>query len=129
MIGSFDDVVFETSADKVRTPENFQRQGAARFGTHEVAGQKPVLEFMGPGLDSVTMTICFRVALGVNPRVEIDRLREMRDDGIYAPLILAGRPLGTFVIESINETWSQIDNHGRLLRATVDLTLREYVEE
>lgn len=129
MIGSFDDVVFETSADKVRTPENLQRQSAARYGTHEVAGQKPVLEFMGPGLDSVTMTISLRASLGVNPRGEIGRLRDMRDDGIYAPLILAGRPLGTFVIESINETWSQIDNHGHLLRATVDLTLREYVEE
>ncbi|ADE57230.1 phage tail protein [Aminobacterium colombiense] len=129
MIGYLGDVVFETSADKVRTPENFQRQGDARFGTHEVAGQKPVLEFMGPGLDSVTMTISLRASLGVNPRGEIGRLRDMRDDGIYAPLILAGRPLGTFVIESINETWSQIDNHGHLLRATVDLTLREYVEE
>ena len=50
----------------------------------------------------------------------------MRDAGQYATLILAGKPVGKFVLESVSESWTQVDNGGRLLGGNVQLSLKEY---
>ena len=47
-IGSLGNVVFEVSSEKVKTLRDMQRQGSARFATHEIIGKKPLREFLGP---------------------------------------------------------------------------------
>jgi hypothetical protein len=132
MIGSFGPIVFETSTNRIRTFDNFQRSGSVRWATHELMGRKPVREFLGPGVEQISFTIRLDVALGINPANDLAVLRIMRDEGMDFPLILNGRPLtigSTWVIESMNETWLHIDNRGRLLVAEVELTLSEYPQE
>lgn len=123
-------MVFETSSERIKTFSEFKRSGSGRWGKHEIMLQKPTKEFIGPGDEQISFTVRFDVTFGVNPADEIYVLRFIRDQGIAVPLILNGRPVSyesLWVIETINESWTKIDNRGRLLAAEVELTLSEYV--
>jgi phage protein U len=124
-IGSFGHIVFETSADRIRTWSKFGRTGKVRFAEHAVHGEKPVLEYIGPGLEEISLQVRFDATLGVNPEKEIAALRELRDAGTAQQLIIGKDPLGRFAIASLEEDWQLVDNQGLLLVAIVSLTLKE----
>lgn len=130
MIGTLGAVVFEVSADKVQTFDDFKRSGSGRWDTHDLWGRKPALEFKGPGLEQIGFSIHLDFSLGINPGEQLNLLRKMRDRGMAVPFILNGKPLTEhlWVVESVSEAWTQIDNKGSLLAADVELTLFEYVK-
>lgn len=125
MIGTLGRAVFEASAGRVFTPTGFGRSGSPRIEEHAVVGQKSQLEFIAPGLEEVSFTVRLDAALGVAPLKEIDRLRASRDAGDILPLAIGGKYLGDWMIGSLQETWRQVDNRGRLLLAEVAITLKE----
>ena len=55
MIGYFGDVIFETSDSRILNFSEFKLESASRFATHDVIGKKPKTEFIGPGLNTVTL--------------------------------------------------------------------------
>ena len=128
MIGTLGDVVFEASSELVRTFDELERSGAAQYAEHQRIGLKPLLQYVAPQLESVQFKMLFSVELGTNPRKEIDKLRDMRDEGTVALFVLDGRPVGSFVIGSLSEIWKRVDNKGGLLAAEVQVDLKEYVE-
>lgn len=89
-IGSLGAITFEVSADKVRTFDGFERSGSARLAFHERQGGKPLAEFLGPNVDSISMDIRFSVYDGVNPTEEVKALRAARDNGDALLLVLDG---------------------------------------
>ena len=125
MIGTLGDVVFEVSEDRVRTFIELSRSGAARLHEHMVVSQKPRLEFLGPDIDSIILPMRFDVAQGINPIVEINALRDYRDQGQRLALVIGGKFLGDFAIERITETWERMDNRGNLLVASISVNLLE----
>ena len=129
-IGSLGKVVFETSEKKIRTFFDLKRSASARIGTHDLIGKKPILEFVGPGLEQISMNVRLDVSLGLNPADELKVLREMRDKGEIAKFILNGEPVteNYWLIEQISEDHRQIDNKGRLLIADLSITMKEYVK-
>lgn len=129
MIGTLGDITFKVSSDSIRTFTGFTRSGSARFQTHNLIGRKPVVEFVGPDLESIALTVRLDVKYGMNPINEINSMREKRDTGERLAFIVGGKLLGDFVIEQLSEPWDQVDNRGNLLKATVSLTLKESVDE
>ena len=129
-IGSLGKVVFETSEKKIRTFFDLKRSASARIGTHDLIGKKPRLEFVGPGLEQISMNVRLDVSLGLNPVDELKVLREMRDKGEIVKFILNGEPVteNYWLIEQISEDHKQIDNKGRLLIADLSITMKEYVK-
>ena len=129
-IGSLGKVVFETSEKKIRTFFDLKRSASARIGTHDLIGKKPILEFVGPGLEQISMNVRLDVSLGLNPADELKALREMRDKGEIVKFILNGEPVteNYWLIEQISEDHRQIDNKGRLLIADLSITMKEYVK-
>ena len=127
-IGTFGPLTFETSEKRIRTFDAFKRKTGAKFEEHAIIGLKPKLEFTAPGLDDITFQVVFSAYLGLNPAKEIDSLREIVQKGEYHPLIIGGKTLGKFVIESVSEAWNHVDNKGNLLDAAVDISLKEYIE-
>ncbi len=127
-LGTFGDITFEVSAEKVRTFDRLRRQGGARFATHDVLGKKPVKEFIGPDIESIRFSMCFSVSAGINPLNELNKLRELRDKGEARELIIGGAPVSEnlWVIVDISEDWVQLDNKGNLLFARIDIDLQEY---
>lgn len=128
MIGSLGPVIFKASTSLIRTFDEMQHTGEARFAEHQRIGYKPLIEFIGPGLQKVTYSMYIAVELGLSPAEEVLRLRGLRDAGIYNPLILDGKPIGLFVITSLSEEWNRLDNKGRLLAVSLSVSLTEYVE-
>lgn len=125
-LGTFGDIVFETSADRVRTWQELQRQGSARFAEHEVLHRKPRLEFLGPGLEAMTIKIRLDAQLGLDPLTEIDALRFLRDAGEEKVLIIGGQIFGRFVLADLTEEHRRHGRDGVLLLAEVVLQLKEY---
>ena len=127
-IGSLGDVVFEVSSEKVKTLRDMQRQGTARFATHEIIGKKPLREFLGPGLEKITFQIQLSASLGVDPASEMKTLRELRDKGEALEFVLGGSAVGEelWTIEDLSEEWSRINGQGTIIFATVSVTLQEY---
>ena len=129
MIGTLGNIAFEVSADKIRTFQQLQRNGSVRYQKHDVISTKPILEFVGADLDEIPLTVRLDVTKGVKPLQEITAMRDNMNNGNRLTLVIGGNVFGDFVIEKITDTWERVDNRGRLLIATVNLSLRESVEE
>lgn len=127
MIGSFGNIVFETSAFKTRTFDDFKRKGSATFSEHAVLNGKAKLQHLGTGLDEINFSITLNIGLGINPKAEITKLREIKDTGDEKCLIIGKNVLGTFVVTEFSESWDKVDNRGNLLLARVNLLLKEFV--
>lgn len=137
MIGSFGAMSFYVStADdedegaplgvRAFTFDSMSRDGSAQYAEHDLHGRKPKLEFTGPNLDTLSMRVLLDASLGVNPAEKIGAFRAMMAAGTAAPLIVGETPLGVFVLESLTEDWSVVDNRGTLIRAGLSLSLKEY---
>lgn len=129
MIGTFGDVVFVASSEKIRTFDEFSRETAARWAIHEVHLRHPVPEYIGPGQDTINFTMYFDVRYGMNPRIELDRLLVMARSGTAATLTIGGSALGVskWYIESVPQHYDYFDNRGKLLVGRAVVTLKEYV--
>ncbi len=130
-IGSFGKIAFSASSHKIETFDNYQRDTKARIGSHEIMSQKPVLEYLGADTDTISFTMFFSRFWGVSPEEEVDKIRAMCSQGEAHFLILNNSPVGEnkWIIESVGESVKKWDNNGIVLVATINVSLREYVEE
>ena len=130
MIGSLGEVVFEVSSDLVRTFRDFQVQRSAKFSEHAIHGGKALLEFTGLAPASMSLSIRLDAGLGVNPKEELEALREILTDHEAVPFILDGEPQGDglWVLEGLDENYEVIDNQGTFIALDVSLKLKEYIE-
>ena len=130
MIGSLGEIVFEVSTDKIRTFKDFQIQRSAKYTEHSIHGRKGLLEFTGFSAATASLNIRLDAGLGINPKEELNTLQEILTKHEAVPFILDGEPQGDglWVLESIDETFEIIDNHGTFIIVEVSLKIKEYVE-
>ena len=129
MIGTLGtDLVFTVSDNYVFTFAGMTRDVSGRWATHETPGVKPRAEFLGPGLQTVSLPITLSSNLGVKPRQMLERVEQMVETGDTEYLILGYRPVGKnrFRVTASSETWDVIYNQGELARAKLTITLEEY---
>lgn len=88
-------------------------------------------EFLGPGLEQISFTVRLDVSHGVNPEEELKKLREMRDSGEVAVLIIGGEPVteNYWALTSLREQHKVFTGDGKLIKADVEITLKEYSVE
>jgi phage protein U len=128
-IGYYGSKRFSVSDKLINTFNGFQRTTSARFETLDRIGLKPLTEYVGPGLDTVSFTIDVNVMLGVNPRQELDEWKEIAASGDPFALCIGNKLLGTdlWALKTAAETWDKIDGNGNVLTGTIALTFEEYV--
>lgn len=128
-IGSFGSLIFETSDEKVLTPANLKQDLSGQWATHKVIGSKPQLEFGGANGRKIRFKIVLDVNLGVKPRTQIDLIEWMLENGYVDYLVIGNRIIGIhrFAITAMSETWDAVYAHGELAKATLDITIEEYV--
>lgn len=121
-------IIFEVSDREALLLQNMTRQVAGRWTTHNTLGTKPKAEFLGPDLQSVSISIYLSANLGVRPRAVLEAIASMVETGRTEYLIIGNRPVGSrpFKITSSSEAWNTIYNRGELAKATVSLSLEEY---
>lgn len=125
-IGSLGELPFICSQDKVRTFSELTRSTSVRWAKHDLIGQKPLLEYVGEDLSSVSLKVRFDVSLGIAPAEGLDRLQRMMQNKLYKTLIVGGENLGRYVIESIEEERKFHAGDGLLLVAEATINLTEW---
>lgn len=129
-IGNFGSLItFEVSDTKILTFRELKREGEARWTKHSRINKKPKAQFLGGDLDTFTMEIALDARHGVKPRTTLTSLRKHRNAGTPEYLVIKGAKVcsNKLVLTKTSETWDEVWNQGELVRATVEITLMEYV--
>lgn len=129
MIGTLgSNIVFQVSDSYALTFNGMTRDVTSRWAFHETPGIKPKPEFLGPGLQTISLPITLSASLGVRPRSVLESIEQMVETGEAEYFILGNRPVGAnrFRITGASETWDLIYNKGELARASLTITLEEY---
>lgn len=129
MLGFFGNIVFETSDNRILNFTGFTRDVSSRFAAHEVIGQKPKTEYIGPGLDTITFTINLNGNHGIKPRDEMDKWVSLTRNGEAHILVIGDKGIGTdkWVVKNVSQTWDVIFNNGELFSGKIDVALEEYI--
>ena len=129
MIGTLGrNIIFEVSDDRVLTFDGFSRDISGRWAEHEVLGTKPKAEYLGPGCQTVSLTIHLSATLGVKPRRVLEAVERMVESGSAEYLVIGGKLVGRrpFRITGSSETWEKVYSRGELAKATMTISLGEY---
>lgn len=127
MIGSFGKMIFEVSEQRVRNFKNLKRDVTARYATHEVINAKPRLEFLGVGLENASFAIELNQTLGIQVSNSIKEWEKLCQSAAVSKLVLGGEVIGSrWVILSVSTGYNIISNRGKILSATLDISLQEF---
>ena len=129
VVGALGDVVFSVSSRYVKTLENFNWSGSARYSNHQLAAGNTVTEYTGCDPESITFDVTLSRYLGVSPMTEIQKITNYRVWGAALPLTLGSHVYGRYrwVIKSQKVKAETFDGHGNIMSATLSLTLQEYL--
>lgn len=127
-IGSFAGITFEISSKKVLTFNDMRRSETTRWTVHDIMGKKPLVEYNGPGQESISFRVIFKSNLNVDPWRKIKKFREFQHKGKVGALMLGKKTIANskFYIEDMQEVYKHIDNKGVIHTIECDLTLKEY---
>lgn len=116
---------FQTDDSKVLTFDGFSRKASARVSKHNIISGKPVLEYLGPDLQSITFRIELNAMLGVRPRKEEERL--LKRIGYVAPLVIGGRKIcSRAMLTGVGSAYNIVLLKGEVLSISLDVTMTEY---
>ena len=129
MVGALGSLIFEVSDSRILTFSDLEREISGRWTEHAVIGGKPRPEFLGPGLQGIHLQITLSANLGVRPRNMLDLIARMVETGTAEYFVVGSRPVGQnpFRLTGSSEAWDKIYSGGELAKATVTITLEEYV--
>lgn len=129
-IGSLGNVAFQVSTATIETINNLMWSSSAEYATHERHGTTALTEFTGVDPDKITFDIELSVYLGVSPLTEIDKLRTYLRSGTAISFVMGSRVYGQYrwTITALKIKGQSFDKSGDLERATVSVTLQEYLK-
>ncbi|UVK85238.1 phage tail protein [Pseudomonas sichuanensis] len=120
--GILGDIEFEVLSH----PSAQSERTTADYAEHARIQGKPKLEWIGEGLDELSLEISLHVAVG-DPEARVRLLKKAKADHAPLPYVLgSGDFRGIYLITGLDVTTRKTDNVGRLFAALVSLTLREY---
>lgn len=126
-IGAFGRRVFSTSDKRILTFRDFTYTVSPRYTEHEIIAAKSQAEYIGPGLAEVSFSITLRSDMGIHVRKELEAWRKMAVNGNAERLVIGNRRLGKWYLSGYSEAWGILTNRGRIVTASMNITLREYV--
>lgn len=128
IVGSYGIHYFEVSSSHADVVNDITRKASARLEEHQVTGGKPLLEFLGPQLREISMSIRFIAALiHGSPLANVNQWREMSERGEVHRLILGCQYLGNYILTEVGERWNKTNALGIPIDIEMDVTFKEYV--
>lgn len=119
-------VLGEIEFEQLNHPSAQSERTTADYAEHALLQGKPKLQWVGEGLDGLSLELAFHAAL-VDPDVEIRKLKTAKAAHDPLPYVLgSGDYRGIYVITALDVTTRKTDANGRLLSAVVSLELLEY---
>ena len=128
IIGCLGSIPFFLSADTVRTLDNLQWSGSARYAVHQRHLDHALTEFVGIDPEKITFSMALSTELGVDPIAEIRRLRSYKNRGTAVPFTIGLTAYGSYrwTVVSYSAKMKAYDRAGNVTYATVSVTLQEY---
>lgn len=128
VIGTWGDLVFSVSRNKIKTFDGLKWDVSAKYATHDRHLKDPLLEYIGTDVETITLPMTFSVFLGVNPMKEITALTKAVRAGTVARLVIGPKAYGKnkWVATKISNQLDRYDNRGNLLVAKVNVTMQSY---
>ncbi len=122
-------IVFSTSDQRILTFQGFTQKISGRWSKHAIIGCRPLSEFNGPELRRVTFKIMLDAKYGVRPRRMMETMEEMVEKGLVESLVIGNKKVGVnrWKMTEISEAWDIVYSGGELAKATVSITLEEYL--
>lgn len=122
-------IVFSTSDKKVLTPSQFTQKVSGEWSNQKRIGKKARKEWNGPGLRSLTFKIVLDATHGIKPRKTMENIEKAIEKGNAEKMVVGGKAIGKnkFVITNMSESWDVMYNGGELARATLSVTMEEYL--
>ncbi len=129
MIGCLGDIAFTVSSSVVRTLDNFQWSGSARYAAHQRHLGRGLLEFTGMDPDKISFDMTLSVQLGASPVRELSKIAKYESKGRTLPLTIGSKAYGTYrwVITGHSVKAKTFDRRGNLSVVVVSVNLQEYV--
>lgn len=129
MIGSLGTLIFSVSDNRIFTFKNLKRELSANWSSTERIGLKPLPQFGGAKLQTLSLEITLSAWLGIKPREMLKKIEKMVEAGEANPLIIGENIVGEheWIITKSSETWDYILNKGELVKAKVTINLQEYL--
>ncbi len=114
---------------KCLTFQGFHRNVSSRVTEHARILKKHKTEFGGPNLSEITFTMTLSAALGVDPRKMLIQLESCVRQGKIGYFIIGSKKIGKhkYIITNVSESWGHIIKNGKLVSASVDVTMKEYL--
>lgn len=127
MIGYFGVIIFSVSDSRILSFRDFKLNVSGSWGEHKRNGKKSEYEFLGPSARTVSFTIELDAAYGVNPNDMLDILAGYAENGLVSPLVIGNKKVGDrWRVTKVSSSWGHILNDGKLVKASVSVTLEEY---
>lgn len=131
IIGCLGDIVFQVSAETVKTLNKLKWSGSATWATHARHGYHALTEFTGIDPDQISFEIYLSTALGVKPMDTINTIWEYERNGAPQGLVIGDKAYGKYRWAITKHTTSaeQYDGRGNVIAARVNLSLLEYLNK
>lgn len=128
MIGYFGGVIFETSDKRICTFNDMKKTISATYSEHKRYKQKAQREFEGPKNQSVTFKMKFVAGHGIKPRSMLQKIESYCEKGEICSFVIGGHKMGNgkWTIDTIEEDYKEVWNHGELVSVEVSITATEY---
>ena len=130
-LGNLGDIIFTVSSVKTLTFKDLSHSKSTKYHHHEVIGNKPLTEYIGCDLDKLTFSIELSHQLSVDVREVLEKLNGYANEGTPLEFIVGNSPFGVdkWVIESVSTAYNIVYRNGAIYKATVDLSLEEYISD
>ena len=89
--GALGDIIFEVSDETVKTLNNLNWGGSARYATHQRHGTHAMSEYTGMGADTISFDMVLSAYLGVNPMTVIGQIFTYERNGTTLPLVIGNK--------------------------------------
>ena len=129
IVGCLGDIIFTVSRSVVRTLDNMEWSGSARYATHERHLTHALTEFTGLDPDEITFDILLSADLGVDPITEVVKLWNIERSARAVPLTVGTKGYGKYRwnITKHEMKMKTFYGNGDVHTATVSVSLQEYL--
>ena len=128
MIGYFGTIKFIVSDKKAQSFNNLRRRVSGNWKEHDIYKRKPFSEFLGPGQESISFRMELEASLGVNPYALMEKWNTIIEKGKHDVLVIGDNQVGKYEwkVTGADEEWKYIIKNGKLLSASINITMTEY---
>lgn len=120
-------VLFRTSSKKILTFSKMGYTVKGRWASRPRFRGKPRKQFLGPDIETISLTVELNALHGVKPRKTARAIERLIRSGKPQTVVIGSLKIGRYVITEMSEAWERVMDKGEVVKIICDLTLEEYL--